>query len=403
MRSDTVKKGFERAPHRGLLHACGLKDADIDKPFIAIANSFCEIVPGHVHLNEVSKVVKDSVRRAGGTPFEFNTIAVCDGIAMGHTGMKYSLASREIIADSVETMVRAHCFDALICIPNCDKIIPGMLMAAVRLNIPTIFVSGGPMAAGKTKDGKAVDLISIFEGVAEFNAGKITEEKLNSMNCLCEAIGIAQPGNGTILAVDPKRQDLYNTAGTRIMNLLEKDIKPLDIINEKSLNNALVLDMAMGGSTNTILHTLALASEAGIKYDLDRINEISARCPNICKVSPSCQFHIEDVDAAGGISAILNEISKVPGLVNTDCQTVTGKTLGQNIADTAIKNPEVIHTLDNAYSKSGGLAILKGNLAPKGSVVKTAGVAKAMLNHTGPAVIFESQEQACEGILAGKV
>jgi dihydroxy-acid dehydratase len=423
MRSDTVKKGFERAPHRGLLHACGLKDADIDKPFIAIANSFCEIVPGHVHLNQVSKVVKDSVRHAGGTPFEFNTIAVCDGIAMGHTGMKYSLASREIIADSVETMVRAHCFDALICIPNCDKIIPGMLMAAVRLNIPTIFVSGGPMAAGKTKDGKIVDLISIFEGVAEFNAHKITEEKLNqlennacpgcgscsgmftanSMNCLCEAIGIAQPGNGTILAVDPKRQELYNAAGDRIMHLLEKDIKPLDIINKKSLDNALVLDMAMGGSTNTVLHTLALASEAGIEYGLDRINEISARCPNICKVSPSSQFHLEDVDAAGGISAILNEISKVPGLVNTDCQTVTGKTLGENIADAAIKNPDVIHPLENPYSKTGGLAILKGNLAPKGSVVKTAGVAKAMLTHSGPAVIFESQEQACEGILAGKV
>lgn len=423
MRSDTVKKGFQRAPHRGLLHACGLSDEDINKPFIGIANSFCEIVPGHVHLNKVGQVVKHAVRKAGGTAFEFNTIAVCDGIAMGHTGMKYSLASREIIADSVETMAQAHCFDGLVCIPNCDKIIPGMLMAAVRLNIPTIFVSGGPMAAGKTKDGKTVDFISIFEGVAEFNAGKIDEAQLkelertgcpaqgscsgmftaNSMNCLCEAIGMALPGNGTILAVNPKRQELYKTAGKQIMSLIEKDIKPLDIINKKSLDNAIILDMAMGGSTNTILHTLAVASEAGIKYGLERINEISAKCPNICKVSPSSKFHMEDVDTAGGVSAILKEISKLPNLLNTDCLTVSGRTLGENIADAEIRNPEVIHPLDNAYSKTGGLAILTGNLAPDGCVVKTAGVADAMLTHTGPAVIFESQEEACDGILAGKV
>ncbi len=423
MRSDTVKKGFQRAPHRSLLRACGLGDGDIDKPFIGIANSFCEIVPGHVHLNKVAQVVKDAVRQAGGAAFEFNTIAVCDGIAMGHTGMKYSLASREIIADSVETMALAHCFDGLVCIPNCDKIIPGMLMAAVRLNIPAIFVSGGPMAAGKTKDGKTVDLISIFEGIAEFNAGKISEEQLkelervgcpaqgscsgmftaNSMNCLCEAIGMALPGNGTILAVNPKRQELYKAAGKQIMSLIEKDIKPLDIINEKSLDNAIALDVAMGGSTNTVLHTLAVASEAGIKYDLQRINAISAQCPNICKVSPSSKFHLEDVDAAGGISAILKEISKVANLLNSDCLTVTGRTLGENIADAEIKNPEVIHTLDNAYSQAGGLAILTGNLAPNGCVVKTAGVADAMLTHSGPAVIFESQEDACDGILAGKV
>jgi dihydroxy-acid dehydratase len=423
MRSDTVKKGFQRAPHRALLHACGLADGDINKPFIGVANSFCEIVPGHVHLNEVARVVKESVREAGGAAFEFNTIAVCDGVAMGHTGMKYSLASREIIADSVETMARAHCFDGLVCIPNCDKIIPGMLMAAVRLNIPTIFVSGGPMAAGKTKDGKTVDLISIFEGVAQFNAGKIGEEQLkelertacpgqgscsgmftaNSMNCLCEAIGMALPGNGTILAIDPKRQELYKAAGKQILSLIEKDIKPLDIINEKSLDNALVLDMAMGGSTNTVLHSLAVANEAGIKYDLERINKISARCPNICKVSPSSSVHVEDVDAAGGISAILKEIEKVPDLLNTDCMTVTGKTLGENIADAEIKDKEVIRPLDNAYSQSGGLAILTGNLAPKGAVVKSAGVMESMLTHSGPAVIFESQEEACEGILAGKV
>jgi len=423
MRSDTVKKGFQRAPHRGLLRACGLNDNDINKPFIGIANSFCEIVPGHVHLNKVADTVKQAVREAGGTPFEFNTIAICDGVAMGHTGMKYSLPSREIIADSVETMAMAHCFDALICIPNCDKIIPGMLMAAVRINIPTIFVSGGPMAAGKTKDGKTVDLISIFEGVAQLNAGKINEDQLkelecqgcptwgscsgmftaNSMNCLCEAIGMALPGNGTILAIDPKRQDLYKTAAKQILNLIEKDIKPLDIICGKSIDNAFALDMAMGGSTNTVLHTLAIANEANISYDLDKINALSAKCPNICKVSPSSKFHMEDVDAAGGISAILNEVAKVPGLINNDCLTVTGKTIGENIADAKIKNTEVIRPLDNAYSKTGGLAILKGNLAPNGSVVKAAGVAKPMLTHTGPAVIFESQEEACDGILAGKV
>ena len=423
MRSDAVKKGFQRAPHRGLLHACGVSDQDMNKPFIGIVNSFCEIVPGHVKLNETAKIVKDAVRATGGVPFEFNTIAICDGIAMGHSGMKYSLASREIIADSVETMAKAHRFDGLVCIPNCDKIIPGMLMASVRLNIPTIFVSGGPMAAGKTKDGKTVDLISIFEGVAEFNAGKITEEQLNelehtgcpswgscsgmftanSMNCLCEAIGMALPGNGTILAIDPKRKDLYQAAAKQIMTLIEKDIKPLDIISEKSIDNAFILDMAMGGSTNTVLHTLALANEAGIEYDLERINKLSHKCPNICKVSPSSKWHMEDVDRAGGISAIIKEISKIDGLINGDCLTVTTKTLAENVADAKIQDPEVIHSIENPYSTSGGLTILTGNLAPNGAVVKSAGVAAPMLTHTGPAVIFESQDNACEGILAGKV
>jgi len=423
MLSDTVKKGFQRAPQRALLRACGLSDADIDKPFVGIANSFCEVVPGHVHLNKAGRIVKESVRQAGAAAFEFNTIAVCDGIAMGHVGMKYSLPSREIIADSVETMGRAHCFDALVCIPNCDKIVPGMLMAAVRLNIPTIFVSGGPMAAGKTSDGRAVDLISIFEGVAARNAGQIDDAALreleltgcptcgscsgmftaNSMNCLCEAIGIALPGNGTILAVDPRREELFKAAGRQILSLLENNIRPLDIINVKSLDNALALDMAMGGSTNTVLHTLAVASEAGISYGLDRINKISAKCPNICRVSPSSSFHVEDVDAAGGIGAILKEISRVDGLLNLDCMTVTGKTLGATIADAEIKDKEVIRELPNAYSKTGGLAILKGNLAPDGAVVKTAGVSEAMLRHAGPAVIFESEEDACEGILTGRV
>jgi len=423
MNSDTVKRGFKQAPQRSLLYACGLSESDIGKPFIGIANSFCEIVPGHVHLNKVAEAVKLAVREAGAVPFEFNTIAVCDGIAMGHTGMKYSLPSREIIADSVETMVRAHCFDALICIPNCDKIVPGMLMAAARVNIPTIFVSGGPMAAGRTRNGRATDLISVFEGVAQFNAGKIDQDQLrelemvscpgcgscsglftaNSMNCLCEALGIALPGNGTILATNPKRQQLYAQAGRQILTLLERNIKPLDIITEKSLDNAFVLDMAMGGSTNTVLHCLAVASEAGIKYDLERINELSAKCPNICKVAPSSGFHIEDVDAAGGVSAILKEISKIPNLLNSDCITVTGKTLGETISAAEIKNTEVIRPLENAYSKTGGLAVLKGNLAPDGCVVKTAGVLESMLTHTGPAVIFESEQEACDGILAGKV
>jgi dihydroxy-acid dehydratase len=410
MKSDTVKKGFQRAPHRALLRACGLGDEDMNKPFIGVANSFCEVVPGHVHLNKVARTVKQAVRDAGGVPFEFNTLAICDGIAMGHTGMKYSLASREIVADTVETMVR-------------DKIIPGMLMAAVRLNVPTIFVSGGPMVAGKTGDGKAVDLISIFEGIAEFNAGKIDEAALkelectgcpgqgscsgmftaNSMNCLCEAIGLALPGNGTILAIDPKREDLYKAAGAQIMALIDKDIKPLDIVTKKSIDNAFVLDMAMGGSTNTVLHTLAVANEAGIIYGLDRINAIAAKCPNICKVSPSSNWHMEDVDAAGGISAILKEISKADGLLNLDCMTVSNQTLGERITDAEIKNTDCIHRLDNAYSATGGLAILRGNLAPDGCVVKTAGVAESMLTHTGPAVIFESQEDACDGILGGKV
>ncbi len=423
MKSDMIKKGFQRAPHRALLRATGLKDDDLNKPFIGIANSFCEVVPGHIHLNKVAARVKKAVRAAGGTPFEFNTIAICDGIAMGHTGMKYSLPSREIIADSVESMARAHCFDGLICIPNCDKIIPGMLMAAVRVNIPTIFVSGGPMAAGKDSNGNTVDLISVFEGVASYKAGKISEAVLydlectgcpsqgscsgmftaNSMNCLCEAIGMALPGNGTILAIDTKRNRLYTAAGKQIINLIEKDLKPLDIITAESIDNAFALDMAMGGSTNTVLHTLAIASEGEIKYDLDRINSISERCPNICKVSPSSHWHVQDVDAAGGVSAILKEISKMKGLLNLNCPTVTGKTLCKNIARAKIKNTDCIHTIENAHSKTGGLSILRGNLAPSGCVVKTAGVAEKMLRHSGPAVIFESQEDACEGILAGKV
>ncbi len=423
MRSDTVKKGIERAPHRSLMRATGLDSAAIEKPLIAVCNSFCEVVPGHVHLRRVADIVKDAIRKAGGTPFEFNAIAICDGIAMGHTGMKYSLPSRELIADCVETMVEAHQFDGMICIPNCDKIIPGMLMGALRCNIPTIFASGGPMRAGRLPDGRVIDLITVFEGIGELKEGRLTEEQLteieryacpgpgscsgmftaNSMNCLTEAIGLGLPGNGTILAEDPRREELWRAAGTRAVELVYENLKPRDIVTRESIDNAFILDMAMGGSTNTVLHTLAVAHAAGIPYDLERINELSHRTPNLCKVSPSSNYHMEDVDRAGGISAILKEISRIPDLLHTQARTVTGHTIGETIATAEIRDPECIRPLEKAYSKQGGLFILRGNLAPDGGVVKTAGVSPSMLKHTGPAIIFESQEEACDGILAGKV
>lgn len=424
MNSDRIKKGMERAPHRSLMHATGLTDEDIRKPLIGVCNSFNEVIPGHVHLNAVGRLICEAVRAAGGTPREFNVIGVCDGIAMGHEGMKYSLPSRELIADSVETMVQAHAFDALICIPNCDKIVPGMLMGVVRCNIPAIFASGGPMAAGRLPDGRVVDLISVFEGVAQCKAGKISEEELlalecaacpgagscsgmftaNSMNCLCEAIGFALPGNGTILATDPARGELWKTAARRAVEMAKANgPKPRELVTQQSVDNAFVLDMAMGGSTNTVLHTLAIANEAGIEYDLDRINRLSKATPNICKVSPSSSWHIEDVHAAGGISAILGEISRIDGLLRLDCPTVTGRSLGENIAGAQSLNEECIHPVEKAYSKEGGLAILRGNIAEAGAVVKSAGVDPKMLVHAGPAVIFESQEEACEGILGGKV
>jgi dihydroxy-acid dehydratase len=423
MRSDTVKKGFERAPHRSLLKATGVTDADMGKPFIAVCNSFVEIIPGHVHLNRVGRYVKECIREAGGVAFEFNTIGVDDGIAMGHGGMLYSLPSREIIADSVETMLKAHCFDGMICIPNCDKIVPGMLMAAMRCNVPTIFVSGGPMKAGVTKAGRVVDLISVFEGVAAHQLGNLSDEGLkeledtgcptcgscsgmftaNSMNCLCEALGMALPGNGSVLAIDTKRDELYRTAAFRLMDMVRKDLKPRDIATRDAFDNAMALDMAMGGSTNTILHTLAVANEAGVAFDLARIEAISRKTPTLCKVSPSSQYHMEDVDRAGGIPAILSELFKVPGLMKRGCLTVTGKTLEESVAGAASKDPAVIRSLSDAYSKEGGLAVLYGNLATEGAVVKTAGVDPKMLVFEGSAVIFESQDEACEGILAGKV
>ncbi len=425
MRSDMVNKGFERAPHRSLLRATGVirSDADFDKPFIAIANSYTDIIPGHVHLNEFGEVVRQAVWDAGGVPFMFHTIGVDDGIAMGHVGMKYSLASRELIADAVETMISAHWFDGMICIPNCDKIVPGMLNAAMRVNVPTIFVSGGPMKAGVTAEGKVVDLSSVFEAVGGHKAGKVSIEELtelesvacptcgscsgmftaNSMNCLCEALGMALPGNGTILAVDERRAALARQAGRQIMTLIEKNICPRDIVTAEAIDNAMALDMAMGGSTNTVLHTLALAREAGLDYPIGRMNEVADRVPNICKVAPSSHYHVEDVDRAGGISAILNELLKRPGMLHEDALTVTGKTLAENVRGAESQDKDCIRPLENPYSGRGGLTVMFGNLAPEGAVVKTAGVLPEMMHHRGPAVVFDSHDEANAGILAGKV
>ncbi|MBE3558347.1 MAG: dihydroxy-acid dehydratase [Ktedonobacteraceae bacterium] len=424
MRSDLIKLGFERAPHRGLLRATGVVgENDFKKPFIAVCNSYVDIIPGHVHLQAFGKLVKEAIRAAGGVPFEFNTIGVDDGIAMGHIGMKYSLPSRELIADSVETMIEAHRFDGMVCIPNCDKIVPGMLMAAMRLDIPTIFVSGGPMAAGKLADGRSVDLISIFEGVGAYQAGKIDDRQLleleqsacpacgscsgmftaNSMNCLMEALGLALPGNGSRLATSEERKELVREAGRMIIKLIEANLTPRKIVNVESIDNAFALDMAMGGSTNTVLHTLAIASEAGIDYSLERINQVAERTPHLCKVSPAGNWHMEDVDRAGGISAILKELSRKPGTLNLERPTVTLKTLGENIAEAEVKDHEVIHPLENPHSERGGLAVLFGNLAPDGAVVKVGAVAPSMMKHTGPARIYNSQEEACAGILNGEV
>ena len=423
MVSDQVKKGKERAPHRSLLFATGMKRSDMKKPFIGICNSYESFVPGHCHLNKVGEFLKKCVIDAGGVPMEFNTIAVCDGIAMAHQGMKYSLPSRELIADSVETVARAHCFDAMICVPNCDKIVPGMLLGALRVNIPTIFASGGPMAPGHNPlTGADSDLNTVFEGVGAENAGKISAKDLerieetscpgcgscsgmftaNSMNCLYEALGIALPGNGTILAVDPKRQDLYRLAAKRIVQMAKKGgPKPRDLVTAESLDNAITLDMAMGGSTNTVLHTLAIAREAGVDFTLERMNELSARTPYICKLAPSGHYHVADLDRAGGIMAILKRLPSK--LLHLGCQTVGGKTIGQFVKAAKIGDDDVIRKLDNAYSQDGGLAVLWGNLATRGAVVKKGGVAPSMMSFTGKAICFDSQEEACEGILGGKV
>lgn len=425
MISDQVKTGKERAPHRSLHFACGMRRADLKKPFIGICNSYESFVPGHCHLNLVGAFLKKAVEEAGGVAMEFNTIAVCDGIAMGHGGMKYSLPSRELIADSVETVAKAHCFDAMICVPNCDKIVPGMLIGALRVNIPTIFVSGGPMAPGKHPvTGKDSDLNSVFEAVGAESVGKISAKELekveetscpgcgscsgmftaNSMNCLYEALGLALPGNGTVLAIDPRRQELYRAAARRIVQMAKKGAPlPKDLVTQESLDNALTLDMAMGGSTNTVLHTLAIAREAGVDFSLERMNEISAATPYVCKVAPSGPYHVVDVDRAGGVMGILKRISATAKYIHLNAPTVSGKTLGQQIKAAKITDDDVIRPLGNPYSKDGGLAVLWGNLAERGSVVKKGGVAPSMMTFTGKAICFDSQEEACAGILGGKV
>ena len=423
MRSDRIKKGFERAPHRSLLKATGVTDADMGKPFVAVVNSYVDIIPGHVHLQSFGQVVKQAIREAGAVPFEFNTIGVDDGIAMGHVGMNFSLPSRELIADSVETMIAAHAFDGMICIPNCDKIVPGMLMAAVRLDIPTIFVSGGPMAAGKTPDGRSVDLISVFEGVGAYKAGKIDEAELkmledfgcpscgscsgmftaNSMNCLMEALGLALPYNGSALAETPERIALAQQAARQLLTLIDMDLTPRQIVTPEAIDDAFALDMAMGGSTNTVLHTLAIAYEAGVDYPLDRINQVAARVPHICKVSPASQWHMEDVHRAGGVPAILNEIARDGNTLHLDRPTVTGKTLRENIAQATIHDTDVIHTRDNPHSPTGGLAVLFGSLAPDGAVIKSGGAPAHMRRFEGPARVYEAEEDASRGILNREV
>ncbi|EIW00234.1 dihydroxy-acid dehydratase [Thermoanaerobacter siderophilus SR4] len=419
--SDSIKKGVEKAPHRSLLYALGLTYEEIKRPIIGVANSKNEIIPGHMHLDKIAEAVKAGIRMAGGTPIEFSTIGVCDGIAMNHKGMKYSLGSRELIADSIEIMAMAHGFDGLVLIPNCDKIVPGMLMAAARLNIPAIVVSGGPMLAGKC-NGDTCDLSSVFEAVGAHKVGKITEEDLyrielnacptcgscsgmftaNTMNCLTEALGMGLPGNGTIPAVYSERIRLAKQAGMKIMELVERGIKPSDILTKEAFINAFSLDMALGGSTNTVLHLKAIAHEAGVDIPLNEINEISTRVPNLCKLSPAGKYHIEDLYFAGGISAVLKELTKAD-LINTEVLTVTGKTLGENIKDAKILNHDVIRPIDNPYSSTGGLAILYGNIAREGAVVKASAVAKEMLRHEGPAKVFNSEEEAIEAIYGGKI
>jgi dihydroxy-acid dehydratase len=424
MRSDLIKKGYEHAPHRALLRAMGVKEEDFNKPFIAVANSYTDIVAGHVHLQSFGRRVKQAIREAGGVPFEFDTIAVDDGIAMGHAGMKYSLPSRELIADSVETMIMAHAFDGMVCIPNCDKIVPGMVMAALRVNIPTIFVSGGPMRAGKTPDGRSVDLISVFEGVGAYKAGKINQKQLrvleqyacpscgscaglftaNSMNCLLEAFGLALPFNGTALAKSAERNALADKAGTLIMKLVKHNVLPRDILTVHAVDDGFALDMAMGGSTNTVLHTLAFCHEAGLDYPLARINTLSDTVPHLTKISPFGPWHIEDLHRAGGVPALLNEVARKDGaLLHLDRPTVNGKTLRENIKGRTASNHEVIRPMENPHSQTGGLAVLFGNLAPDGAVIKAAGVPDAMRKHSGPARVYGGQEEALSGILAGEV
>ncbi len=422
MRSDMVKKGIERAPHRALLRAVGCSSDDLGKPFVGVVNSFSEIVPGHIHLQTIARAAKEGIRSRGGVPFEVNTIAVCDGIAMNHPGMKYSLPSRELIADSVEIMAQAHAFDALVFIPNCDKVIPGMLMAAVRLNLPSVFVSGGPMLAGnfvRRNATRPVDLITVFQAVGEVARGKMTEAELreletvacpgcgscagmftaNTMNCLCEALGIALPGNGTIPAVESRRRQLAYDAGQQVMAVLTRGIRPSDVITMDSLHNAFAVDMALGGSTNSVLHLTAVAHEAGLDFPLSLINEISDSVPHICRLSPASDYHIEDLDLAGGIPAVMHELS---GLLKLEANTISGKPIGYIVREARVRNREIIRPLSRSYAPTGGISILFGNLAPDGAVVKSAAVAPEMLVHRGPARVFNSEEEATAALMKGK-
>jgi dihydroxy-acid dehydratase len=425
VRSDVIKKGYEKAPHRSLLRATGLKDEDFEKPFIGIANSHVDIIPGHFYLQEYGRIAKDEIRKAGGVPFEFNTIGVDDGIAMGHGGMLFSLPSRELIADSIETMMQAHQLDALLCIPNCDKIVPGMVMGALRVDVPTVFVSGGPMKAGQLSDGTVIDLNAAFEGVGKRATGQITDAQLyeieckacpsggscsgmftaNSMNVLCEAMGIALPGNGTILALTPEREALVRKAARRAVEIAaDERFKLRRIVNPDAIHNAMVVDMAMGGSSNTVLHMLAIAKEAGVKFGLKEIEKIASQVAHIAKVAPSlATVHMEDIHRAGGVSAVLHEVAKRGGIVHGQALTVTGETVSQRIQGAEIKDPEIIHTWEKAYSPVGGLAVLHGNLAPEGAVVKTAGIQPSMRKFTGKAICFDSQDAAIAGIMGGKV
>lgn len=420
MRSDMIKKGDHQAPARSLLHATGQikSSTDMDKPFIAICNSYIDIVPGHVHLRELGDIAKEAIREAGGVPFEFNTIGVDDGIAMGHIGMRYSLPSREIIADAAETVINAHWFDGVFYIPNCDKITPGMLMAAMRTNVPAIFCSGGPMKAGLSAQGKALTLSSMFEAVGAFKEGAMTKEEFldmeqnacptcgscsgmftaNSMNCLMEVLGLALPYNGTALAVSDQRREMIRAAAKQLVENVKNDLKPRDIVTKEAIDDAFALDMAMGGSTNTVLHTLAIAKEAGIDYDLTRINEIAKKTPYLSKIAPSSSYSMDDVHQAGGVPAIINELMKKEGVLHPDRITVTGKTLRENNQDKAITNDVVIRRLDNPYDQQGGLSILYGNIAPDGAVIKVGGVDPSIKTFKGKAICFDSHDEAVEAI-----
>ena len=421
MKSDNVKKGIQQAPHRSLFNALGMTKEEMERPLVGIVSSYNEIVPGHMNLDKIVNAVKQGVAMAGGTPVVFPAIAVCDGIAMGHIGMKYSLVTRDLIADSTEAMALAHQFDALVMVPNCDKNVPGLLMAAARINVPTVFVSGGPMLAGHVK-GRKRSLSSMFEAVGEYSAGKLTaddvcefEEKVcptcgscsgmytaNSMNCLTEVLGMGLRGNGTIPAVYSERIRLAKHAGMQVMEMYRQNIRPRDIMTEDAILNALTVDMALGCSTNSMLHLPAIAHEIGMDFDITFANEISAKTPNLCHLAPAGPTYMENLNEAGGVYAVMNELNKL-GLLHTDCMTVTGKTVGENIKDCVNLNPEVIRPVENPYSKTGGLAVLTGNLAPDGSVVKRSAVVPEMMVHEGPARVFECEEDACEAILSGKI